>query len=84
MLDVFVVTLTVALVRFQSYAEVTAGPGVIAFGSVVILTLAASMQLDPRLTWDGVQDSPQLSHTSHDDRPETPLPVFPQSSESDQ
>jgi paraquat-inducible protein A len=55
MLDVFVVTLTVALVRFQSFAEVTAGPGVIAFGSVVILTLLAARQFDPRLIWDGVE-----------------------------
>lgn len=55
MLDVFVVTLTVALVRFQSFAEVTAGTGVIAFGSVVILTLLAAKQFDPRLIWDGVE-----------------------------
>jgi paraquat-inducible protein A len=52
MLDVFVVTLTVALVRFQSIAVITAGPGAIAFGSVVILTMIASMQFDPRLIWD--------------------------------
>ena len=52
MLDVFVVTLTVALVRFKSLAVITAGPGAIAFGSVVILTMMASMQFDPRLIWD--------------------------------
>jgi len=67
MLDVFVVTLTVALVRFQSFAEVTAGLGVIAFGSVVILTLLASMQFDPRLTWDGAGESPEVVHDSNDD-----------------
>jgi len=55
MLDVFVVTVTVALVRFQPFAEVTAGPGVIAFGSVVILTLLAAEQFDPRLVWDAVE-----------------------------
>ena len=66
MLDVFVVTLTVALVRFQSFAEVTAGLGVIAFGSVVILTLLASMQFDPRLTWDGVGDSPEVVSDSNE------------------
>ena len=55
MLDVFVVTLTVALVRFQPFAEVTAGPGVIAFGSVVILTLLAAKQFDPRLVWDAAE-----------------------------
>jgi paraquat-inducible protein A len=54
MLDIFVVTLTAALVRFKSLAEITAGPGAIAFGSVVILTMLASMQFDPRLIWDYV------------------------------
>jgi paraquat-inducible protein A len=55
MLDVFVVTLTVALVRFKSIAVITAGPGAIAFGSVVILTMLASMQFDPRLIWDPME-----------------------------
>jgi paraquat-inducible protein A len=59
MLDVFVVTLTVALVRFKSLAVITAGPGAIAFGSVVILTMLASMQFDPRLIWDDVEGSTQ-------------------------
>jgi paraquat-inducible protein A len=79
MLDVFVVTLTVALVRFKSLAVITAGPGAIAFGSVVILTMLASMQFDPRLIWDpvegadgsegvkGVQGSPQQSQDSRHD-----------------
>jgi paraquat-inducible protein A len=52
MLDVFVITLTVALVRFKSLAVITAGPGAIAFGAVVILTMLASLQFDARLIWD--------------------------------
>jgi len=52
MLDIFVITLTVALVRFQSLATITAGPGAVAFCGVVILTMIASMQFDPRLIWD--------------------------------
>ena len=55
MLDVFVITLTVALVRFESLAVITAGPGALAFGCVVILTMLASMQFDPRLIWDNVE-----------------------------
>ncbi|MEX3606224.1 MAG: paraquat-inducible protein A [Burkholderia sp.] len=54
MLDIFVVTLTVALVHFRSLVEITAGPGALAFGSVVILSMLASMQFDPRLIWDHV------------------------------
>jgi paraquat-inducible protein A len=54
MLDVFVVALTVALVHFGSFAVVTAGPGALAFGAVVILTMLASHQFDPRLIWDNI------------------------------
>lgn len=52
MLDVFVIALTVALVHFGSFAAITAGPGALAFGAVVILTMLASTQFDPRLIWD--------------------------------
>ena len=53
MLDVFVVALTIALVHFGSFADITPGPGALAFGAVVVLTMVASMQFDPRLIWDG-------------------------------
>ncbi|RKT14029.1 paraquat-inducible protein A [Paraburkholderia sp. RAU2J] len=58
MLDIFVVALTVALVHFGSFAVVTAGPGALAFGAVVILTMLASHQFDPRLIWDNVRCGP--------------------------
>ena len=57
MLDIFVVTLTVALVRFDALAVITAGPGALAFGAVVVLTMLASMQFDPRLIWDPVDEA---------------------------
>jgi paraquat-inducible protein A len=52
MLDVFVVSLLLALVRFGFVADVEAGPGIVAFCSVVVLTMLASMSFDPRLIWD--------------------------------
>jgi paraquat-inducible protein A len=52
MLDVFVVALLLSLVRFGIVAEVRAGPGIIAFCAVVVLTMLASMSFDPRLIWD--------------------------------
>lgn len=52
MLDIFVVALLVSLVDFHTVAEVRAGPGAVAFGAVVILTMLASMSFDPRLIWD--------------------------------
>ncbi|WP_208281095.1 paraquat-inducible protein A [Massilia oculi] len=57
MLDIFVVALTVALVRFDALATITAGPGAIAFGCVVILTMVASHQFDPRLIWDPIESN---------------------------
>lgn len=53
MLDVFVVALLAGLVRIQGFAEITAGLGIAAFGSVVVLTMLASLSFDPKLTWDG-------------------------------
>jgi paraquat-inducible protein A len=52
MLDVYVVALLVGLVRFRGIAEVLPGPGIAAFGAVVVLTLWSSLSLDPRLIWD--------------------------------
>jgi paraquat-inducible protein A len=62
MLDIFVVTLTVALVRFDLLAVITAGPGAIAFGCVVILTMVASAQFDPRLIWDPIDSYGEQQH----------------------
>ena len=55
MLDIYVVTLLAALVQLGSLATVKAGPAAVAFGAVVVLTMFASMQFDPRLIWDPVQ-----------------------------
>lgn len=52
MLDIFVVALMVGLVRFSSLAVIEAGPGAIAFGAVVALTMLATHSFDPRLIWD--------------------------------
>jgi paraquat-inducible protein A len=52
MLDIYVVALLVALVQLKLFASVHAGPAIIAFGAVVILTLLAASSFDPRLIWD--------------------------------
>lgn len=52
MLDVFVVTVLVALVRLGYVSTVEAGVGVVYFALVVIITMFAAMTLDPRLIWD--------------------------------
>lgn len=52
MLDVFVVTVLVALVQAQSLATILPGPGVIAFAAVVVISMLAAESFDPRLIWD--------------------------------
>jgi len=54
MLDVYVVTILAALVQIGSLATIKAGPGAIAFGAVVVLTMFAAMEFDPRLIWDPI------------------------------
>jgi paraquat-inducible protein A len=56
MLDVFVVALLTALVRFGFFSRVEPLPGVVFFGLTVVLTMFASMSFDPRLMWDGTDD----------------------------
>jgi paraquat-inducible protein A len=55
MLDIYVITMLVALVQFQALATIEAGPASIAFGAVVVLTLLAAMAFDPRLIWDAAE-----------------------------
>jgi paraquat-inducible protein A len=61
MLDIYVVTILVALVHLQSLAEIEAGPGALAFGAVVVLTMLSAMSFDPRLIWDA-NEPPQRQH----------------------
>lgn len=54
-IDVFVVSVTVALLRFGTLAQARAGDGLIAFAAVVILTMLATRAFDTRLMWDAPQ-----------------------------
>ena len=55
MLDIFVITILVALVKFGNLASIEAGFGAVAFCSVVVLTMLAAVAFDPRLIWDNTQ-----------------------------
>lgn len=57
MVDIFVVTILVALVQLGSVAEVEAATGAIFFGAVVVITMFAAMTFDPRLIWDPLTDA---------------------------
>lgn len=52
MVDVFVVAILVGVVQLGSVMTITAGPGVLAFAGVVILTMLAADSFDQRLIWD--------------------------------
>jgi paraquat-inducible protein A len=52
MLDVFAISLIVALVQIRSLATVEVGLGALAFGGVVVLTMLAAQSFDERLLWD--------------------------------
>ena len=52
MVDVFVVTVLVALVQLGPLATIQAGPGALYFAGVVVLTMFAAENYDPRLIWD--------------------------------
>lgn len=56
MVDVYVVAILVALVQLKSLATISAGPGAVAFGAVVVLTIFAAEAFDPRLIWDPLGD----------------------------
>ncbi len=58
MIDVFLVAILVGVVKLEEIANVTIGPGSIAFSAVVVLTILAAKSFDPRIIW---QDEGQES-----------------------
>jgi paraquat-inducible protein A len=72
MIDVFVVSLLTALIQMQSIATITAGPGAVAFGVVVVLTMLAALSFDPRIIWDNYyrdlrRNQHEQATTAHDE-----------------
>jgi paraquat-inducible protein A len=56
MLDMFVVSLTVALVQLGAVANVEPAVGASFFAGVVVLTMLAARTFDPRLIWDATEE----------------------------
>jgi paraquat-inducible protein A len=55
MVDIYVVTVMVALVRLRALAVVEARTGALFFAAVVVVTMLAAMSFDPRLIWDRLE-----------------------------
>jgi paraquat-inducible protein A len=56
MVDVYVVTILVALVHMGTLANVEVRFGAIFFAAVVVLTILAAESFDPRLIWDVLEE----------------------------
>lgn len=63
MLDIYVITILVALVQLKALATIKPAPAAIAFGAVVVLTMLAAISFDPRLIWDRLENS-HAGHTA--------------------
>jgi paraquat-inducible protein A len=55
MIDIFMISILIALVKLQAVATIEPGPGAISFAAVVIITMFAAMSFDPRLIWDRLE-----------------------------
>ena len=57
MLDVFLLSIMVGLVKLGNIATVVPGPGMTAFAAVVVLTMFASASFDSRTIWEAPEDT---------------------------
>ena len=56
MIDIFMISILVALVKLEAVATIEPGAGAISFAAVVVLTMFAAMSFDPRLIWDAMEE----------------------------
>jgi paraquat-inducible protein A len=57
MVDIFVVTIMMALIKLGGLASFDAGPAAVFFTAVVVFTMLAAMGFDPRLIWDSSEEN---------------------------
>jgi paraquat-inducible protein A len=58
MIDMFMTSILVALVKLGVVATIEAGPGATFFAAVVVITMIAAASFDPRLIWDAAEETP--------------------------
>ncbi len=56
MVDIYVVTILVALVKLGFFADIEAGPAALYFAAVVVISMLAAQSFDPRLIWDAMEE----------------------------
>jgi paraquat-inducible protein A len=57
MIDIFMISILVALVQLGQLATIEPGVGAVCFAAVVITTMIAAMSFDPRLIWDAAGEN---------------------------
>ncbi|WP_343712423.1 paraquat-inducible protein A [Inquilinus sp.] len=57
MIDIFMISILVALVQLGQLATIEPGVGAVCFAGVVIITMIAAMTFDPRLIWDAAGEN---------------------------
>jgi paraquat-inducible protein A len=62
MVDIFAITLTVAMLHMGALATVEPRQGAMAFALMVVGTILAVRSFDPRLLWDALEPAPEASH----------------------
>ena len=58
MIDVCMISIVVALMRFGQLSQATTGVGMVCFATVVVLTMMATQAFDTRLMWDAASTQP--------------------------
>ena len=56
MIDIFMISILVALIKLENVATIEAGFGAVCFAAVVIITIFAATSFDPRLIWDSQEE----------------------------
>jgi len=56
MIDVFMISILIALVKLGNLATIEPGIGATSFAGVVVITMIASHAFDPRLIWDQLEE----------------------------
>ena len=57
MIDMFMLSILVALVQLGAIATIDPGIGALCFASVVVITMFAASSFDPRLIWDAMEEA---------------------------
>lgn len=55
-IDVFMISIVVALLQFGELTRVDPGAGAVSFAAVIVLTMIATRVFDPRLMWDAAAE----------------------------